>query len=293
MMMTFENFKKKLVSEVQEALGDERKVCVTVICKNNQTEKEVLIFEGNPSECTPAIHLSDLYKQLQAGITVEMCRDEVLAIVNRSPIVNVSKITDNWDEIKERIFPVLVNKQWNEQRLENLVHMDFLNFAVMLKYYVDDIPAGKGSINVSHELMEAWGIDEHVLWKTAAEKLENEEFTIMDLEDIVMREFGTEFQSDRSGALYILTNQGALNGAAAMLRTDILTSFAESIGRNFYILPSSIHELILLPDRGNYQVEELQEMVRTVNLTTVAEEERLSDDIYYFNRKYGRVELIS
>ena len=293
MMMTFENFKKKLVSEVQEALGDERKVCVTVICKNNQTEKEVLIFEGNPSGCTPVIHLRDLYKQLQAGITVEMCRDEVLAIVHRNPIVNVSKITDNWDEIKERIFPILVNKQWNEQRLENLVHMDFLNFAVMLKYYVDDIPAGKGSINVSHELMEAWGIDEHVLWKTAAEKLENEEFTIMDLEDIVMREFGTEFQSDRSGALYILTNKGALNGAAAMLRTDILISFAESIGKNFYILPSSIHELILLPDHGNYQVEELQEMARTVNLTTVAEEERLSDDIYYFNRKYGRVELIS
>ena len=293
MMMTFENFKKKLVNEVQEELGDERKVCATVICKNNQTEKEVLTFEGNPSGCTLAIHLSDLYKQLQAGITVEMCRDEVLAIVNRSPIVNVSKITDNWDEIKERIFPVLVNKQWNEQRLEKLVHMDFLNFAVMLKYYVDDIPAGKGSINVSHELMETWGIDEHVLWKTAAEKLENEEFTIMDLEDIVMREFGTEFQSDRSGALYILTNKGALNGAAAMLRTDILTSFAESIGRNFYILPSSIHELILLPDHGNYQVEELQEMVRTVNLTTVAEEERLSDDIYYFNRKYGKVEKIS
>ena len=293
MMMTFENFKKKLVNEVQEELGDERKVCATVICKNNQTEKEVLTFEGNPSGCTLAIHLSDLYKQLQAGITVEMCRDEVLAIVNRSPIVNVSKITDNWDEIKERIFPVLVNKQWNEQRLEKLVHMDFLNFAVMLKYYVDDIPAGKGSINVSHELMETWGIDEHVLWKTAAEKLENEEFTIMDLEDIVMREFGTEFQSDRSGALYILTNKGALNGAAAMLRTDILTSFAESIGRNFYILPSSIHELILLPDRGNYQVAELQDMVKTVNLTTVAEEERLSDDIYYFNRKYGRVELIS
>ena len=293
MMMTFENFKKKLVKEVQEALGDERKVCITVICKNNQTKKEVLTFEGNSSGCTPAIYLRDLYRQLQAGITVEMCRDEVLAIANRNPIVNVSKITDNWDEIKERIFPVLVNKQWNEQRLENLVHIDFLNFAVMLKYYVDDIPAGKGSINVSRELMEAWGIDEHVLWKTAAEKLENEEFTIMDLEDIVMREFGTEFQSDRSGALYILTNKGALNGAAAMLRTDILTSFAESIGRNFYILPSSIHELILLPDRGNYQVEELQEMVRTVNLTTVAEEERLSDDIYYFNRKYGRVELIS
>ena len=293
MMMTFENFKKKLVNEVQEELGDERKVCATVICKNNQTEKEVLTFEGNPSGCTLAIHLSDLYKQLQAGITVEMCRDEVLAIVNRSPIVNVSKITDNWDEIKERIFPVLVNKQWNEQRLEKLVHMDFLNFAVMLKYYVDDIPAGKGSINVSHELMEAWGIDEHVLWETAAEKLENEEFTIMDLEDIVMREFGTEFQSDRSGALYILTNKGALNGAAAMLRTDILISFAESIGKNFYILPSSIHELILLPDHGNYQVEELQEMVRTVNLTTVAEEERLSDDIYYFNRKYGKVEKIS
>ena len=292
-MMTFENFKKRLVKEVQEALGDERKVCVTVICKNNQTEKEVLTFEGNPSGCAPAIHLSDLYKQLQAGITVEMCRDEVLAIVNRNPIVNVSKITDNWDEIKERIFPVLVNKQWNEQRLENLVHMDFLNFAVMLKYYVDDIPAGKGSINVSHELMEAWGIDEHVLWKTAAEKLENEEFTIMDLEDIVMREFGTEFQSDRSGALYILTNKGALNGAAAMLRTDILISFAESIGKNFYILPSSIHELILLPDHGNYRVAELQDMVKTVNLTTVAEEERLSDDIYYFNRKYGRVELIS
>ena len=65
--------------------------------------------------------------------------------------------------------------------------------------------------------------------------------------------------------LYVLSNQKRAYGARAILRTDLLQAFAMGAGRNLYILPSSVHELILIPDNGNYSVDDMRETVRTIN----------------------------
>ena len=91
--------------------------------------------------------------------------------------------------------------------------------------------------------------------------------------------------------MYVCTNTAKLNGAGVILYQELLQEFADRIGSDFYILPSSIHETLLIPANGDMDLEYLRDMVRTVNRTEVAEDEVLSDSVYRYNRLLDRVEL--
>ncbi len=89
--------------------------------------------------------------------------------------------------------------------------------------------------------------------------------------------------------VYVLTNHIKNSGAACVLYDDILENFAKDIDMDFYILPSSIHELILVPDDGYMDAPVLINMVRHVNIHEVAKEDLLSDNIYKYVRGVGVV----
>lgn len=86
-------------------------------------------------------------------------------------------------------------------------------------------------------------------------------------------------------SMYVLSNESKINAASGMIFTDKLQEFAEKHEANLFILPSSIHELLLIPDKGDMDVLTLTDMVCEVNMTQVAPEEVLSDKVYYFNRE--------
>lgn len=103
----------------------------------------------------------------------------------------------------------------------------------------------------------------------------------LEMEDIV------ETEALPSVALYVLTNSRGINGAACMLYPHVLKEFAESLGEDLIILPSSIHEVLLTPSSVSLPPEELNEMVQAINQSDVPAEDRLSDHIYYFSRIQG------
>ena len=80
----------------------------------------------------------------------------------------------------------------------------------------------------------------------------------------------------------ILTTRGAANGAGVIFCDSVLQKIREKIG-NFYILPSSIHEVLIVPVSGGIELDYLEEMVRTINATEVSPEDRLSDQVYLFD----------
>ena len=84
--------------------------------------------------------------------------------------------------------------------------------------------------------------------------------------------------------MYVLTNETKINGAACILYDNVLYDFAQKLGKDLYILPSSIHEVILLPKLPIFEKNELVNMVREVNTEGVAADEILSDNVYEYNR---------
>ncbi len=92
--------------------------------------------------------------------------------------------------------------------------------------------------------------------------------------------------------MFVATNTRKLNGAGVMFYNGLLRSFAQKIGKSFYILPSSVHELIFVPDNGGLDAGYLGMMVREINGTEVLPNEVLSDHVYRYDIDTGRMELV-
>ncbi len=87
--------------------------------------------------------------------------------------------------------------------------------------------------------------------------------------------------------MFILTNESRLNGATCMLYENVLDKFANEIKSDLYILPSSIHEVIILPKKEWYKKSDLESMINEVNTDNLSVDEILSDRVYMFERKNG------
>lgn len=119
---------------------------------------------------------------------------------------------------------------------------------------------------------------------------------IEDLEEVVLRAYGflaeQKEEEKTSGIQYVMYNKAKINGANGLLRTDLLAKFADEQECDVWVLPCSIHELILVPDRGMLDLKLLRSMVKDINDTEIEQEERLSDDVYKFCRERKMVALV-
>ena len=88
----------------------------------------------------------------------------------------------------------------------------------------------------------------------------------------------------------VLTNNNSQLGAAVILYDGVLKDIAK--GEDLVILPSSIHEVLILKAKQNDSPAELKAMVQDVNATQVALEERLSDNVYKYNAKLDKIEIL-
>ena len=108
-----------------------------------------------------------------------------------------------------------------------------------------------------------------------------------------LKEFLDDYDAVYEDEMYVLTNKTMLNGASTMMYYGVLDSIADKIGHDLYILPSSIHELILVPVKSGYKADELKKMVCQVNSDEVSDNEILSDSVYCYSRKDRQIHLVS
>ena len=140
------------------------------------------------------------------------------------------------------------------------------------------------------------GINEETLWETAFSNLKTEEFDIKDVNEVLRFIFpegdltGLPDKNKFESALYVLTNKYRNRGTIGMLRTDLLEKIADWSGCDLYILSSSAHEVLLLRD-DKIPVDELRRMIRSVNRGVVDEIDRLSDEVYHYQRGSGKLEI--
>ena len=186
--------------------------------------------------------------------------------------------------------------------MQSIPHIQFLDLAIIFHCLVRNDNDGIGTIRITNEHLCKWNVELHELERLAMENTmryfplslrsmdevikemlytELYETSCDDLpEDLLEHLFNQENYSNNHN-MYILSNQKGINGAACLLYQNAIKDFAHQINSNLYILPSSIHEIILIPDEVNIEKEALKEMVKEVNCTQVAPEEILSDLVYY------------
>lgn len=195
------------------------------------------------------------------------------------------------EEIKRRVQPFLVSRQRYDENLSALVSSDFLDLKVC---YCIPEDGGK-MLLVSNKLLETHGIPADSVKSQALENLKLSCcYGIQTLDEMFARMGAAEMLPSPDPRLpfpiYALTNTSGYLGAAGLLLDGLLADFAEMIEDSFFVIPSSIHEILLVPGRIEMDIEHLNEIIRAVNISQVSPDEALSDHAYYYDRETGQLQ---
>lgn len=199
-----------------------------------------------------------------------------------------------WDELKDYIFPCLTSPEGICQVKGRLANSNFLDLHI--HYYIR-AESGDGRrikiIWIDQMILAEWDIDLQTLDIQAVKNLIKDRYTIQPIDAILNNFFDGAIipNNPMDHPLHVLTNQRAFFGAAGILDKGIVSAFADNVGHDLFILPSSRHEVLLCPDLGNVTTEELDGIVREINSSVVEPCDRLSDHVYYYDRKMDEIRM--
>lgn len=303
--LAYEDFLVSMKQELSGYLGEDYQIELKHIIKNNGIILDGLLIRGFEESVSPSIYLNQYYEQFCDGRDFREIAEEILNIYEQSNDESREiglNFRYEFNQMKSKITFRIVNYEKNQILLRTIPHIRILDLAVTFHCIVRLVEDGIGSIRITEEHRRAWKVELEDLWEIALENsrrlfpavIRPMEDVVMDLmehnhilEDENSLEFENEF-SDHS-SMYVLTNQKGINGASCLLYPNVLEEFSNKLGCDFYILPSSIHELILVPQAQALGKEmrhtrvELENMVKEINETQVAEEEVLSNSVYEYS----------
>lgn len=236
----------------------------------------------------------EVYRQFQARRGMEPALIEEVKDIN------------DYEAVKNRIIYRLVNGERNREQLKEVPHIPFCDLAVVFCVVLKTGEGYHASLPIIEEHAERWGIDTGELFCQAMENTPRIFPPQIRSMQEVMKKIAEEYMEDKEAEefmeglygvptvspLYVMGNTAEVNGAAVVLYPGVLKEFADKIGRDLVILPSSIHEMMLIPKEEKVDMEGLKEMVKHVNRAEVPEEEILSDEVYLYQRGTDQVARI-
>lgn len=293
--MEYTEFIEKVKLGLEEKGGDTLQVTMTNLIKTNRNKEPSLALSKAGETVVPVFYLRPHYEEYKKGKTLEHIVDEIYYIYctqNRKKQIDMSFFKD-YEKVKDHIAFKLVNREKNSEMLQKVPHRQYLDLEIVYYYRMEHESIGKGSILVQNTHLSYWNVGEEELFRNSMKntaKLFPYEF--LSLQEIIGESFcsASEIEEHRI-PMYVLTDSERYFGASVIVYNKVLEEVAERIGSDFYILPSSIHECMIVPALLYVDCRELHEMVHEINGACVAEEEILGESVYLYRRELKTIEI--
>ncbi|MCQ2493521.1 MAG: DUF5688 family protein [Lachnospiraceae bacterium] len=303
--MKISDFAIKVKIELQSVLGDEYLVDISENCKMNGVKKWAVTIHKD-SNIAPTIYLEAFYKRFIDGEDFETVINSIIMMYRESAPSEDIDMSDfmQFELIKDKICFKLCNTEKNMDILEKIPSVPFYDLSVVFYVLVTNELFGSGQVLIRNEHMQLWNTSVSELMSCARNntpKLLNIKLSnIIDvMKNILSRNDSIEAEDipdlsmiDRDDCfMWVLSNDDGFNGAASILYPNVMDDIYEVIGKNFFVIPSSVHELIVVPDKEgiegddtwNHRCSQLRDMIHQVNEEEVPESDILSDNLYYYN----------
>lgn len=310
--MDYEAFKQEIVDSIKDYLPDkyaDANVTLQAVTKNNDHILDGIVITSPDSNVSPTIYLNSFFEQFKEGMPMEEILEQIAEIRDTHEVdkdFNVSRITD-WDQVSDKIAPRVVDSEHNAELLAQRPHTMMDGMAVTYCIMLGEDENGSMSIPITNQLMENWGLSSEQIHAVALENLPelmpptfksmNEVMAEMMLPNMIEECGGNREEAEAMLAMmmppedkmFVVSNEQKLNGAAVLLNEKQMDEIAERFGGDFYILPSSIHECLIVPRDAGMELSDLEAMVQDVNATQVALEDRLSDHVFSYDSETKEV----
>lgn len=289
-------FKKVIGEELSKVVDSWEMRDVT---KNNGIKLSGVVIRKEGEMIAPTIYLEDFERRYEKGESIESIIRRIVALSEKESEFNQSDIIDvftNFDKVKKNIVFELVSAKKNAELLEKVPYVEELgDLAVIFRAQISaSFKEGATTILITNEHANMWGVTASDLYREAKENSKRlRPAKVETMGAILTALMGEEgfanegFVPDMPG-MYVVTNEVAVNGAAVILYEGVLKKLADKLDDDLVILPSSIHECIIVP-KSLGDIEELTALVQLVNGNEVGESDILSDHAYIYDRKQDKV----
>ena len=287
--MTYCQFVQAVEKHVKETAREELRITVHTSQKNNGVCRRGLLFSEEQTNISPAIYLEEYYRRFELGYPVEEIAKDILRLYDRMRFPGSWKDIEllDYEAVRDKIVYRLVNREANRERLKEIPYVSYLDLAIIFYVLLDSGENGTASMLVKNSHLKQWQVSWTEIYKRAC----NNTMRLLPYDFLSMSAaIGLDDVMFKEEDMFVLTNTLRCYGAAAILYPGRLRAIGEYLGEDYYILPSSVHETIILragtaPDR-----EDLDDMVAQINRTEVEDEEVLSDHAYFYDRDHDRLE---
>lgn len=291
--MNYDEFLESIAEYVRENVGD-TEVGIHTITKNNGIELSGLSFRDKRVNASPTIYMEHYYNRYVQGEDIDEIGDSIISVYLKNSLksdLDIENYTD-FSRVSNKLFLKLVNYEKNKSILENTPHEKYMDLVLIPYCCLNDSQIGNGSITVRNDHLKLWNKSaEEVLGIARENTVKNMACDVKPLIDILMTQYD-DIKSELpdtcdtpDNQMMVVTNEIKMYGAVFMAFKEKMSQFAKLLGGDYYILPSSIHELILLPQTGAEDFDSINTMIREINATEVAPDEILSDHAYLYSEK--------
>ena len=298
--MTYEEFKIAMTEAVTNLVGEEVKVSLHRISKNNGVILDAITVMEGDQNMAPTIYLKDYYFRYRRGSRIEELAEELLDYTRKNS--RRGKVPEHYftdfSQVKKRICFKLVNYEKNKDLLATVPHRKMMDLAMVFYFSMDPAVMERATALIRDEDMERWGTNEAEIrrlamentprmlkWRLATVSELLQDMLDLEIEGECCSPFMIGLEETNPFPMHVLTNEEKYFGAACMFYPGLLRQISEKFNDNLYVLPSSIHECIIVPASGNHTRKSLSELVTEINEIQVEETEFLADNAYFYNRE--------
>ena len=296
--MEFEEFKNELMEHITEEINDRGLEDISMRFDTMNSPEGVtdrLIVSVGDSKMSMAFRLNDIFRDVNEGESIDTAVYKMVNTIEANISVVKTKENDvksfisDYEQVKEHTYLRLI--PGNSPILGETPHKMIEDMAVVVNIqlvnFSDD--HGRSCVVVSKPLMEMYGVDEAQLFADAEKNsLANEPIVFTPLGDMIKSLIESEElpSPEEAGIVtYIATNKSGFQGAAVAAYPEFAKKAAETIGGSFYMIPSSVHEIILIKDDGTPKAKDLNAMIKNVNETVLEPRDLLSEQCYHYDAK--------
>ena len=296
--MDFEEFKNTIMDLVSKEVEDrgleDISMKLTTIDSPDGMTDRLMVSVGD-SKMSMAFRLKEIYSSVQDGEDIDHAvykmvntiEDSISVIKNKEQ--DVKSFISDYEKVKEHTYLRMI--PGDSPVLKDTPHKMVEDMALVVNIHLESFSDenGRSCVVVSKPLMEMYGVDEKQLFADAEKNsLANEPMVFTPLGDMIRNLIESENlpSPEEAGIVtYIATNTSGFQGAAVAGYPDFCEKAAEAIGGSFYMLPSSVHEFILIKDDGTPKAKDLNRMIKNVNETVLEPRDVLSAQCYHYDAK--------
>lgn len=288
--MEYQEFLQHVMESVQKKAGADCTVRLAPVLKNNISSVDTITIQSSGGNVSPAIYLAPYYRSCQAGTSVEEIARQIVEFHRKNAREGTYDLSFYMDfsQVRKRIVYRLVNYERNREMLSQIPHRRFLDLAAIYYYKMEDDTFGDASILIKNEHMKIWDADLEELDDAAVSNTARlMPYECICIADMIQEMTGIKAEEldEEQIPLYVLTNTEKSFGAAVILYQTVLEAVGERLHSDYFVLPSSVHECMLVPAVGEMKPDELRKIVCEINEECVAEEEILGDTVYRYDRE--------